>query len=82
MGVVFTLILTAVGRVGRRPVEEAGRCCHSEVCHAGVAVAVHAVADGVTVIILLRGGAWYVSPRRHAAGVTTVANWKRTTSQV
>ncbi len=79
---VFTLILTAVGRVGRRSVQEAGGCRHSEVWHAGVAVAVHAVADCVAIVTLLGGGAWHISPRRHAARVTTVTNWKRTTSQV
>lgn len=76
--VVFTLILTAVGRVGRRAVEEAGRRGHAEVWHAGVAVAVHAVADRVAVVALLRGGARCVAPRRHAARVPTVSDCKRT----
>lgn len=75
--VVFTLILTAIGRIGRRPVEETGRCCHSEVWHASVAIAVHAVADCVAIVILLRGGAWCITPWRHTAGVTTVTNWKK-----
>lgn len=70
----FTLILTAVGGVGRRAVKETRRRRHSEVWHASVAVAVHAVTDGVTVVTLLRGGAWGVSSWRHAAGVSAVTN--------
>lgn len=58
---VFTLILTAVGRVGRRAVKETRRCRHSKVWHASVAVAIHAVTDGVTIVTLLRGGAWSIS---------------------
>lgn len=58
---VFTLILTAIGRVGRRAIEETWRRCHSEVRHAGVSVAVHAVADGIPIVTLLRGGARCIS---------------------
>lgn len=68
-------LLTSIWGVGRGSVEEPGGARHSQV-HAGVAVAVHAVADGV-VARLLRGAAGDVAPRGHAAGVPAVAHWKK-----
>lgn len=76
-GSISPWVLTAVGRVGRRSVQETRRRRHSEVRHAGISVAVHAAADGVAIVTLLGGGAWDVSPRRHAAGVPIVAHWKK-----
>lgn len=78
---VVTLILTAVRRVGGGAVEETRGRCHSQVGHA-VAVAVHAVADGVAIVTLLGGGAGDVTSRRNAARVTTVTNCRTTRAKV
>lgn len=72
-------LLTSIWGVGRGSVEEPWGAWHSQV-HTGIAVAIHAVADGVTIVTLLGGGAWYVSPWRHATRVAAVTNWKGTTS--
>lgn len=77
----FTLILTAIWRVGGWAIQETGWCRHSKVWHAGVTVTIHAVADRVTVVTLLGGGAWDISPWWHAAGIPTVTNWTRKTTQ-
>ena len=67
-------LLTSIWGVGRGSVEEPRGAWHSQV-HTGVAVAIHAVADGV-VARLLRGAAGDVAPGGHAAGVPAVAHWK------
>ncbi len=72
-GFVITLILTAVGRVCWGAVQEARWAGHTQVGHSCVAIAVHAVADGV-VVGLLRGAAGHVTTRRHTARVATVAH--------
>lgn len=64
--------LTSIWGVGRGAVEEPRGARHSQV-HAGVAVAIHAVADGV-VARLLRGAAGDVAPGGDAAGVPAVAH--------
>lgn len=65
-------LLTSIWGVGRGSVEEPGGAWHSQV-HTGIAVAIHAVADGV-VARLLGGAAGDVAPGRHAAGVPAVAH--------
>lgn len=67
-------LLTSIWGVGRGSVQEPGGARHSQV-HTGVAVAIHAVADGV-VARLLRGAAGDVAPGGHAAGVPAVAHWR------
>lgn len=74
---LITLILTAVGRVGGRAVEESRRARDTQVGHAGVSVAVHAVADGV-VVGLLWSAAGHVAARRHTARATAVADCGKT----
>lgn len=66
-------LLTSIWGVGRGSVEEPRGAWHTQV-HAGIAVAVHAVADCV-VARLLWGAAGDVAPGGHAAGVPAVANW-------
>lgn len=65
-------LLTSIWGVGRGSVEEPRGAWHSQV-HTGIAVAIHAVADGV-VARLLRGAAGDVAPGGHAAGVPAVAH--------
>lgn len=78
---VITLILTAVGRVGGWAVEESRRARDTQVGHASVSVAVHAVADGV-VVGLLWSAAGHVAARRHAARVTAVTNCRKNKSTI
>lgn len=66
-------LLTSIWGVGRGSVEEPRGAWYSQV-HTGIAVAIHAVADGV-VAWLLRGAAGDVAPGGHAAGVPAVAHW-------
>lgn len=66
------LLFNSVRGVGRGSVQEARGAGHPQV-HASVAVAVHAVADGV-VAGLLGGAAGDVPARGHAAGVSAVAH--------
>lgn len=73
-------LLTSIWGVGRGSVEEPRGAWHSQV-HAGVAVAIHAVADGV-VARLLRGAAGDVAPGGHAAGVPAVAHCKNTGREI
>lgn len=65
-------LLTSIWGVGRGSVEEPRGAWHSQV-HAGIAVAIHAVADGV-VAGLLRGAAGDVTPGGNTAGVPAVAH--------
>lgn len=57
-------LLTSVGRVACRSVEEVGRSAQS--CHARVSIAVHASGDSA-VATLLGGGAGDITMRGHTA---------------
>ena len=61
-------LLTSIGRVACRSIEEVGRGAQG--CHARVRVAIHAIGDRA-VAILLGGGAGDITVRGHTACTPT-----------
>ena len=59
-------LLTSIGRVACRSIEEVGRGAQS--CHARVNIAIHASGDGA-VATLLGSGAGHITMRGHTACV-------------
>lgn len=67
---LLSQVLTGIGRVGSRAIEEAGRAC--QVGHGCIAIAIHAGGHcAVAALLWCRAG--HITVRRHAARVPTEA---------